>query len=144
MKILFMPPNWLRWAVLIPCALSLGAVSFFALSPLFDWAIKMMTADSYRPSRIPEWVGLFVSGVIPQYLCCWVAQQISPTHKSRVLKTTAGISFVVMIFFLSDNYVNSYRIGREDNSLRIFGAMFGAVYAWITIKCHPACESATS
>jgi len=124
-----------------------GTVSFFALSPLFDWAIKMMTPYSYRLSRIPEipeWVGLFVSGVIPQYLCCWVAQQISPTHKNKVLKTTAGISFVVMLFLLSDNYENRHRIDHEDNSLRIFGAMFGAVYAWITIKCHPACESSTS
>lgn len=128
MKLFSTPPDWLRWVLLLPVSFALGLFTIGVLEHLVA-----LLKDEYESTPVTYWVAMFAAAALAQYLVSWAAHQIAPRGKVLVHRLIAGVSIALFAILFAVEYRCGQR-GPDGDLAKLYGASFGAAYAWITIR----------
>ena len=118
---------WLRWTVVLPCAILASILSIFVLHLLLYYSLKEII------SPYPETPERVLSPFVMASLFIWTGNQIAPKYKNATAIVLFGLWLLIFggVFFLTmtdSTWLGqklSFEVGGLPSTMSLVGAVYG-------------------
>ena len=119
MKALNSLPTWLRWVILLPASIGSGLVAGYGV-------YLLNASQAARPDAPIVYLADFAGSIVSNLVCFYVAYEIAPAYKSRIVATLIAITVLASagtIYFVLQH-------GRFAEFIGIAGNVVGCIIGW--------------